>query len=44
MLCAHNMNVRQADPAFIKAITSNPDVETLFYMQGGGMSISMKKR
>ena len=44
MLCAHNMNVRQADPAFVKAITSNPDVETLFYMQGGGMSISMKKR
>ncbi len=44
MLCAHNMNVRQADSAFVKAITTNPEVETLFYMQGGGMSISMKKR
>jgi caffeoyl-CoA O-methyltransferase len=44
ILCAHNMTARQADPAFVKAITTNPEVETLFYMQGGGMSISMKKR
>ncbi|MCL4201824.1 MAG: O-methyltransferase [Pirellulaceae bacterium] len=44
IICAHNMNARQADPAFVKAITTSPEVETLFYMQGGGMSISMKKR
>jgi caffeoyl-CoA O-methyltransferase len=44
IICAHNMNARQADPAFVKAITTNREVETLFYMQGGGMSVSMKKR
>ena len=38
------MNPRMADPAFLKAITTNPDVDTLFYLEGGGMSVSLKKR
>jgi predicted O-methyltransferase YrrM len=44
LILAHNMNARMADPAFLKAITTNPDVETVFYSSGGGMSVTLKKR
>lgn len=44
LVLAHNMTLRQASPDFVKAITANPDLETLFYMEGGGMSVSVKKR
>ena len=44
LICAHNMNPRMASADFVKAITTNPDVETLFYMEGGGMSVTLKKR
>jgi hypothetical protein len=39
------MNVRQAHPPFVKAITTNLDLETLFvHMDHAGVAISMKKR
>ncbi len=38
------MNPRMANADFAKVITTSPDVETLFYMDGGGMSVSLKKR
>lgn len=38
------MTPRMADPRFVKAITTNADLETLFYMEGGGLSITLKKR
>ena len=41
---AHNMNPRMADPGFLKAITTDPALETLFYTEGGGMSVTLKKR
>lgn len=45
LIVAHNMNQRQADPKFVKGITTNPDLETLFlHMQGAGVSVTMKKR
>jgi len=44
LILAHNMNPRMADPPFLKAITTRPDVETLFYLEGGGMSVTLKKR
>jgi hypothetical protein len=44
LVLAHNMNPRMADAEFVKAITTNPDLETLFYMEGGGMSVTLKKR
>lgn len=44
LICAHNMNPRQASADFVKAIATNPDVETLFYMDGGGMAVTLKKR
>jgi len=30
LILAHNINPRQADPKYIKAITTNPDLETIF--------------
>jgi len=44
LVLAHNMNPRMADPRFVKAITTSADLETLFYMEGGGLSITLKKR
>ena len=45
LVVAHNMNVRQADPDYVRVITTNPDLETLFlHMDAAGVSVSMKKR
>ena len=44
LVLAHNMNPRMADRRFVEAITTNPDLETVFYLQGGGVSITLKKR
>ncbi|MHC4559237.1 MAG: O-methyltransferase [Planctomycetota bacterium] len=44
LVIAHNINPRQADPNYIKAITTDPDLETIFYQQGGGVSVTLKKR
>jgi predicted O-methyltransferase YrrM len=45
LILAHNMNTRQADPNYVKAITTNPDLETLFlHMQGAGVGVTLKKR
>jgi len=44
LILAHNINERQADPKYIEAITKNPNLETLFFTEGGGFSVTMKKR
>jgi len=44
LILAHNMTPRMADPKYLKAITTNPDLETLFYQEAGGMGITLKKR
>lgn len=45
LIVAHNMNMAQADPNYVKAITTNPDLETLFlHMQGAGVGVTLKKR
>lgn len=45
LVIAHNMNERQADPKFVKAVTTNPELETLFVSAGAsGIAVSMKKR
>jgi predicted O-methyltransferase YrrM len=41
LVVAHNISGGMADPAFVKAITTNSTLETLFV---SGMSVSMKKR
>ncbi len=45
LILGHNMRSPAPDPRFIKAITTNPDLETLFvHMEGAGMSVTLKKR
>jgi predicted O-methyltransferase YrrM len=45
LVIAHNMNRNQADPRYLRAITTNPDLETLFLnLQSSGIGVSMKKR
>ncbi len=45
LIVAHNITPGMADPAYIKAITTNVVLETLFISTGNeGMSLSMKKR
>ena len=45
LVIAHNIDPGMADPGFIKAITTNPNLETVFLSAGsGGISASMKKR
>ncbi len=45
LVIAHNIDPGRADAGFIKAITTNPNLETVFLSVGsGGISASMKKR
>ena len=45
LVIAHNMNPGQADSAFVKAITENPELETLILLrEGTGVSVTLKKR
>ncbi len=44
LIIGHNINPGQSDPEFIKAITTNPDLETLILNHTGGISVTLKKR
>jgi caffeoyl-CoA O-methyltransferase len=46
LIVAHNINPGQADPAYVEAITKNPDLETIFlnHAGSGGVSVTLKKR
>jgi caffeoyl-CoA O-methyltransferase len=42
LILAHN--VPGNAPDYVKAVTTNPDLETVFYEQGGGVGVTLKKR
>ena len=44
LIIAHNITPRMADPKYMEAITTSPDLETIFYTDGGGISVTLKKR
>jgi len=45
LVVAHNIDARMADPGFIKAITTDPILDSVFVNVGsGGLSLSLKKR
>ncbi len=45
LVIAHNMRYPSPDPRYIKAITTNPDLETIFlHMNAAGIGVSLKKR
>ncbi len=44
LIVAHNISPRMANPEFVKAITTDPHLETVFYQEGAGVSVTLKKR
>jgi predicted O-methyltransferase YrrM len=45
LIVAHNMTPRMTDPRYLKAITTNPDLETVFVnKEASGVGITLKKR
>jgi len=44
LILAHNISMRGGVEDYVKAVTTNPDLETVFYQQGGGISVTLKKR
>ncbi|NIP22819.1 MAG: hypothetical protein GWN67_09640 [Phycisphaerae bacterium] len=47
LIIAHNISMRGGRSGiadYVKAVTTNPDLETVFYGQGGGVSVTLKKR
>jgi caffeoyl-CoA O-methyltransferase len=41
LILAHNVEMV---PNYVKAVTTNPDLESIFYMEGNGLSVTLKKR
>ena len=41
LILAHNADMV---PDYVKAVTTNADLETIFYMHGGGLAVTLKKR
>jgi predicted O-methyltransferase YrrM len=41
LILAHNINMA---PDYVRAVTTNPDLQTIFYMQGRGLGVTLKKR
>ena len=46
LVLAHNMDPMMADPKYVEAIISNPDLETIFLNKSfhGGVGVTLKKR
>ena len=40
LILAHNVEMV---PDYIKAVTNSPELETIFYLQGGGLAVTLKK-
>jgi len=41
LILAHNVEMV---PDYVKAVTTNPNLETIFYMQGNGLAVTLRKR
>jgi caffeoyl-CoA O-methyltransferase len=41
LILAHNVDMV---PDYVKVVTANPDLETIFYMEGGGLAVTLKRR
>lgn len=40
LILAHNVDMV---PDYVHAVTTNPDLETIFYMEGAGLAVTLKK-
>ncbi|MEJ2010204.1 MAG: class I SAM-dependent methyltransferase [Acidobacteriota bacterium] len=41
LILAHNIDMA---PDYVRAVTTNPDLQTIFYLQGRGLGVTLKKR
>jgi caffeoyl-CoA O-methyltransferase len=41
LILAHNIDMV---PEYVRAVSANPDLETVFYMQGNQLGVTLKKR
>jgi len=41
LILAHNVDMV---PDYVKAVTTNRNLETILYMEGGGLVVTLKKR
>ena len=41
LILAHNVDLV---PDYVKAVSGRPDLETIFYMEGAGLAVTLKKR
>ncbi len=41
LILAHNVDMV---PDYVKAVTASPDLETIFFMQGRGLAVTLRKR
>ncbi len=44
LILAHNVNMAAVAEGYVKQVTSSPDLETVFYMEGAGLGVTLKKR
>ncbi len=45
LILAHNISMAGVvSSGYVKAVTTNPDLETVFYMEGAGLGVTLKKR
>lgn len=44
LIIAHNVDMRGRLQDYVTAVTTKPELETVFYQQGGGVSVTLKKR
>jgi predicted O-methyltransferase YrrM len=44
LILAHNVNMAMVADGYVKRVTSDPELETMFYTDGGGLSVTLKKR
>jgi hypothetical protein len=43
LILAHNVGMAGVD-TYVAQLNANPDLDTVFYMEGGGLAITLKKR
>jgi predicted O-methyltransferase YrrM len=44
LILAHNIDMAEVRDHYLKPVQANPDLETVEYLEGGGLSITLKKR
>jgi len=44
LILAHNIRMRAVAEGYLRKVAKNPELETVYYLQGGGLSVTLKKR